>query len=719
MPIAVGLASRMRDCLRKVAFGALVGAMLLTSLLTTSAIAQGPGGEQQVMKLKSQFTPAKDGQPARLFVTAIIADHWHIYSITQPSGGPIRTKIEIKSPKENSPVKLLDDFRAYPEPKKGKQPEAFGNIVIETHADRVTWFAPIEIAKDVDVQNLKIEGTLFFQACKEDSCLPPRTVSFIAKVGDGVKIPPKFLEAPKQTEKPKATESEKPNAQPAAEKKTSSEGTAAPAAAPIVAKAPADEGSAEWRPFSKAFFLQCVGDRFDPVAIHQYVISQDQSATLGSMLCLGFLGGIILNIMPCVLPVIGLKVLSFVEQAGKSRSHAFLLNVWYSVGLISVFMILAALAAFAQLGWGGLFQYAAFNVVMAAVVFMMGLSFLGVWEIPIPGFVSGGKGAELATKEGFSGAFLKGVITTLLATPCTGPMMASALAWAVRQPPQNTFLVFFSIGLGMASPYLLIGAFPGLVKFLPKPGAWMETFKQIMGFVLMATVVYIFTFLDLAYVVPSFALLMVIWAACWRINRVPIYEEWGKQAVAWLQSTAVTVIAVFLLFVGINNGGEGFSMGSLKDYMAERLENRVQTGIAKTLQERRAQGFDFVAVASTGETKKAEGKAPASVGGKTVIVDFTADWCATCKTLENTVLKSEAFLKAVRDNRIVLMKADWTVPEPDIDAMLKMLGANQVPVLAIFPADAANRPIVKLGGYLVQDLLDDIEKAGPSKPAGS
>ena len=194
---------------------------------------------------------------------------------------------------------------------------------------------------------------------------------------------------------------------------------------------------------------------------------------------MGLLGGLILNIMPCVLPVIGLKVLSFLEQSGHNRRHALVLNIWYSLGMISVFFVLATLAVTLGFGWGQLFSYNGFNITLTAVVFVMGLSFLGVWEVPIPGFVGRGKTLELAEKEGFAGAFSKGIITTILATPCSAPLLASALTWAVNQSPSKTYAVFAAAGFGMASPYLLIGAFPGLLAFLPKPGlGWIPSNKS-------------------------------------------------------------------------------------------------------------------------------------------------------------------------------------------------------------------------------------------------
>ena len=416
--------------------------------------------------------------------------------------------------------------------------------------------------------------------------------------------------------------------------------------------------------------------------------------------------------MPCVLPVIGLKILSFIEQSGQNRWNTFSLNLWYSAGLISVFLLLASLAAFANLGWGQLFQYSAFNVALAVIVFAMGLSFLGVWEIPIPGFVGSGKSAELSAREGASGAFAKGVITTILATPCTGPFMATAVAWAVAQPPLNTYLVFFSVGLGMASPYLLIGAFPALIRFLPKPGAWMDTFKQIMGFVLMGTVVYIFTFLDWSYVVPALGLLIACWAGCWWIGRTPLYANFGAKARTWLEAAAFVGAAWILLFPGLKGITAGkLDWGSLHDVMSSRLEEKIDWQIATYLDRQQTEGNELV---HTGRTVPPVDPA---AGPYTILIDFTADWCATCKFLEATVLHSEPVREKLERNGVVLMKGDCTNYKEvnDANIMLKELGAGGVPTIAIFPAKNPNAVILFRGAYTQEAILKALDAAGPSK----
>ena len=264
-----------------------------------------------------------------------------------------------------------------------------------------------------------------------------------------------------------------------------------------------------------------VGPLFDLEQIRENVRKEAIDLGIMGAIFAGFLGGLIFNIMPCVLPVIGLKILSFVQQSGHNRRKAFMLNVWYSLGLLAVFFVLASLAVGPQhLGWGELFGKAWFTITLTAVVFVMALSFMGVWEVPLPTFLGSGKAGELAAQEGAVGAFFKGVLTTFLATPCGAPIFAPVLVWAAAQPPWLTYAVFLSAGLGMASPYLLVGAFPELLRFLPKPGAWMETFKTFMGFVLMGTVVYLLYVLKAEHVVPTVGLLFGLSFLCWWIGRI-------------------------------------------------------------------------------------------------------------------------------------------------------------------------------------------------------
>jgi thiol:disulfide interchange protein DsbD len=647
----------------------------------------GGEGVEGIVKVSAQFTAPEANKPARLFVTANVKSGWHIYSITQPPGGPIATKIKLKT----SDAYQVGEFRPAPPPDKKPEP-AFDNLVVESHHGVVAWYAPLTLAPGVDPAKLEITGDLRVQPCDASTCLPPTELPFKAVLGSGVDLPEAGAEPPG------VASTGTPPAEPSAD--TAAHGP--PGAAH-------GKDGMTWTPFSMAAFTHAVGPGFDPEKTNRYLQGQHEKTSFWSAILLAFVGGVILNLMPCVLPVIGLKILSFVEQSGHNRWQALTLNVWYSLGLIAVFMVLALLAVSLNLGWGHLFKYAGFNIVMTVIVFAMALSFLGVWEIPIPGFIYSGKTAELGEREGFGGAFAKGVITTILATPCTGPFMGSALAWAVHQPPVKTFAVFFSVGLGMASPYLLIGMFPRLIRFLPKPGAWMETFKHLMGFVLLATVVYIFTFLPWPHVVPTIGMLFAAWAACWWVNRTPVTADGTATARAWLEAGIFLGIVAILLFPGVRRIVPEGTPGGLYDIMNGRFESALDRGFDERLLELNKEGYELV---QTGRTAPAM-SGPA--GGRTVLVDFTADWCATCKVLEAANLHSAAVRDRIAQNGVVTMKADCTHEEPDVTAMLNVLGVQGVPTIAIFSADDPNKPIVFRGAYSRQDILDALDSAGPSR----
>jgi suppressor for copper-sensitivity B len=602
-------------------------------------------GAATAVTATGQFTTGQVGKPARLFITAKVRPGWHIYSTTQKPGGPLRTKIRLK---DSSDFRVLGDFHASPPPERKTQPEAFKDLIVETHEGTVTWHAPIEMAPGVDPARVKIEGTVLAQPCDANSCFPPESYAFTAMAGPEPALAETGLApgpGPSQTEE--------------------------------------------------------VSTAFNPEELKKNIQQQGDEQSVAVILLAGFLGGLILNLMPCVLPVIGLKVLSFVEQSGHDRKTALMLNIWYSAGLLAVFWVLAILAVTAKLGWGQLFQYPAFNVVMVSLVFTMALGFLGVWEFPIPGFVGRGTAMELAEQEGFVGAFSKGIVTTLLATPCTGPFLGTALTLLLRQSPAVVFAAFTSMGLGMATPYLVIGTFPEIVRFLPKPGAWMDTFKQVMGFVLLATVVYLFTFLETSYLVPTVGLIFGLWFACWWVARTPGTAEAAARGRAWLQAAAFVGVAWVLMFPGIGNllpqryRDTWWAFSGLHDIMIARLDQ--------------GQKSDWQPFTSRVEFERLV------ASGRTVLVDFTADWCATCKTLEALYLNDAEVRETARRNGVVKLKADWTHGDPEVTAMLELLGAKQVPVIAIFPAGDPNHPIRFLDGYTKASILEALKKAGPSR----
>ena len=372
------------------------------------------------------------------------------------------------------------------------------------------------------------------------------------------------------------------------------------------------------------------------------------------------LGGLILNFMPCVLPVIGLKVLGFVSEAGGDRSKSSFLTLTYAAGIISLILGLGLLSVLVRAytgnayGWGQQFSSMEFRVLITAFMFSLALSFLGVWEIPIPGFAMSKTSTELSNREGYLGAFFKGLITTILATPCSAPFLGGVFVVALSQPAWVVLLIFFGVGLGMSMPYLAVAVQPSLLSFLPKPGAWMETFKEFLAFPMLLSVVFLVSgFLDKDRM-SMLSALMFVWFACWMIGRVPAWAEGRTKMKAWLISTAVAVAGTY---------------GSFYVLQPSRYELAWQ--------------------------EYEESKLDALVAeGKTVMIDFTANWCQNCKLNLRVALETKQVKELLESKGIVPMVADLTNHSPKVLAKLRELNSLSIPVLAIYSGENPNDPVV-------------------------
>jgi thiol:disulfide interchange protein len=421
------------------------------------------------------------------------------------------------------------------------------------------------------------------------------------------------------------------------------------------------------------------------------VPSARQSAlTLPLALLMGLAGGLILNLMPCVLPVLGLKLMSFAQQSGRARREVFEMNLWYCAGLFAVFFVLATASVAANiglagtnLGWGQQFQFVSFRIAMLGIVFAFALSFLGVWEIPIPGFI-GEQAGHVQSREGPAGSFLKGVLGTVLATPCSGPFLGPVLGFTLTQSTAVTYAVFAAIATGMALPYILVGLVPGLVRFLPRPGPWMATFKELLGFVMLGTVAYLFFMLrqQPVWFVPTFVMLIGIWMGCWWVGR--LQEKQGVVGFGrWVQAAAIATAigAAGFFWLGPHVGPGGPLIDWEQPFSARQL-------------------------------------AAHRSNGSTVLVDFTADWCPTCKTNLATAIETGRVAAAIRRNRVVPILADFTDRSPEIDRFLTGMGSRSIPFLVIFPGtkpgETPREPIVLRDAITESQLLAALDEAGPS-----
>lgn len=379
-----------------------------------------------------------------------------------------------------------------------------------------------------------------------------------------------------------------------------------------------------------------------------------------SLLLLAFLGGLILNLMPCVFPVLGIKIMGFVGQAGSSRAKIVSHGLVFTAGVIISFWILAAAllifrASGNQLGWGFQLQSPGFVFSLTIILFIFGLNLSGLFEV---GQSVMGVGSNLAAKSGFGGSFFSGVLATVVATPCAAPFLAPALGAALALPALSSFVTFTVIGLGLSTPYLLLSGFPGLVNKLPRPGPWMETFKQFMAFLLYATVAYLLWVLagqlteSAGY--PAFSFLKILLSLVLVALATWIYGKWAsynrrKQARFLGTMAALGALAGALL--------TGFS-GTRSDLVDGRQIHWLEW-----------------------EPGKAESLA---AEGRIVYVDFTARWCVTCQTNKATVFSSSRVLEQFDQMEVVSLKADWTHQDPRISKALEAYGRSAVPFNLVY-----------------------------------
>lgn len=387
-----------------------------------------------------------------------------------------------------------------------------------------------------------------------------------------------------------------------------------------------------------------------PVTDTNTVSAPPTDITLPLALLLAFLGGLVLNLMPCVLPVLSLKVLGLVKKAGISRSAAAMQGLAYTAGILVSFLAVAgALIALQHggtaLGWGYQLQSPVFVLGLAAVMFGVGLNLSGVFTVP---GVLGNLGQKTAAQETPLGSFLTGVLATLVATPCTAPFMASAIGFALTLPPVAALAVFAALGLGLALPYLLVSLFPALRTWLPKPGAWMETFKQFLAFPMYATAAWLLWVLSTQSgpdaLAIGFALLLLIGLLAW----------WSQHAITQTRKLA-------LLFTLSLLGGAMLAQVQEMDAAPLAAIQEVHEPFSESrLQELRA-------------------------AGKPVFVNATANWCITCKVNERLALSRESVQAHFRNAGITVLIADWTNRDAAIGEYLASFGRSGVPTYVYYP----------------------------------
>ena len=406
-------------------------------------------------------------------------------------------------------------------------------------------------------------------------------------------------------------------------------------------------------------------------------------------LAFAFLGGLILNLMPCVFPVLSLKALSLAKDAGNGETRR-LKGMLYLAGVLASFALIGAVlvalqAGGAGIGWGMQFQSPVFVMAMMALFLGLGLNLSGVFTI---GSSVTGLGDSLTQRPGVTGYFFTGVLATVVATPCTAPFMGAAMGYAFSQPAPIVFAVLLVLGFGFALPIVLLSFSPALGRWLPKPGAWMETFKQVMAFPLYATAGWLLWVLSVQQgsdgVLAGVIALVGVGFAAWLSGRTPFASTW--------QNGAIAVIAVAAIGVG------SWSLPSNVDGQPARATvNAQEAGGPKSDRFTRARLDELL-----GQKKP-------------VFVNLTAAWCITCKVNERVALRSDTIADAFNERGIAYLIGDWTNGDPEITALLKAHGRVGVPLYLLYSGAPGSKPEI-LPQLLTESIVLDRVAALPSPP---
>ena len=597
--------------------------LLISSALGLERHGDYPMSTQWEVYGLGQEARAQSGQSStRLAVLFITPDAgWYTYA---PSPGELAKPTRLSATLGDARTPLTTH---YP-PGTPKKDSFDPSLTVNAYLGRTPIFLPLP---DGAALPQVISASLDMLLCTQDKCLPTK-IDLRFEVADKGVLP----EADKQPWWPRFLASVAPRATAAAQGVEPSPTVGVP-------------GAAQWQALRP-----------------RYLSPGLEVGGLAKAILLGMVAGFILNFMPCALPVISIKLSSLLaggcpgseaERRSKIRQHFLFL----ALGALLYFLFLGMLFGLTDLAWGQLFQKPEVVLGLAVVVFALGLSLLGVFSLPVIDL----KFDQMTTHPRLQSLFT-GMLTTLLATPCSGPFLGGVLGWALLQPPHVVTTVLLSIGLGMASPYLLLCVFPSLVRFTPKPGPWTGHVERLVALFLMGTCIYLLNILPESMLVSALILLLVTAVSSF---------IWGQSGPGFdtRRAWALKLLAVLLV------AGCAFW---------------VSQPSPKTQWER------FTTQGLT-----------AQLGRELVLVDFTADWCPTCKVLEQTVLTPRRMAELQARFGVRLMKADLTQRNPEAEALLQALGSKSIPLLAIFPKSLPNSPLVLRDLFTPPQLEEAVAQA--------
>jgi thiol:disulfide interchange protein len=406
------------------------------------------------------------------------------------------------------------------------------------------------------------------------------------------------------------------------------------------------------------------------------------NVTLWEALFGAFVGGMILNLMPCVLPVIAIKILGFLKQSNENPKQVRRLGLLFSLGVMVSLWVLAIVvisfqAAGESVGWGFQFHDVRFILAMALVVVVVAMNFFGVFEFELDTRALNQAG-QLASKQGNAGAFLNGVLATALATPCTAPFLAPALGFAFSQPAGIILLIFTLMGAGLCFPYIILAWQPALLKWLPKPGAWMVRFKQAMGFPMLATAFWLIWLIGSGYGNQALAYtlgwLLLSAFLLWLVSVISGRMIGILIALAVMSVIGFWKVAPIVSESEVQANSSDHSMVQWKSFSKKTLEESLKTD-------------------------------------QMIFIDFTAKWCLTCQVNKKSSIEIPSVSDRFRELKVIPLLADWTRNDPEITEMLKSFGRSGVPLYVIYPLDRNRSPIVLSEILTPQMVLSALEEA--------
>jgi len=600
------------------------------------------------------------GQEVWLAVAITLDDGWHIYGNPKGPGPGLPTMLEVRS----LPEGFQADAARFLPAEKLVEPDLGPDEWVWIYREKTTIYVRLSTPAKLAVANYQVQLHLQLALCREGVCMPYKTdltapLNVVGSLSAETSIP-QWVSRDIQLSHVGET---KPKSQTASVETTLSE--------------------------SSEKEISQLGEI--PALKPRPIMPGLEVGGLVKAALFALLAGFILNFMPCVLPVVSLKVLGFVQQAQESGRRVALLGLSFAAGIFAVFLVLAALASFAGYGWGELFQKQGFLIVMIALIFTMALCLFGLFQLPIPHFASSGESVSMQ-RQGYFESFYKGTLATFLATPCSGPLLGGAMAWTLRQPPVQIFVVFSCLGVGMAFPYVVMSIYPAALRWLPRPGNWLIHFERFMGFALLATVVYLLTIV---------AENMRVWIVLFCLFLAIGFYVWGQMTS--LSDSSRRRIAVRLLAVAIMVVGGWLSLKTFPSM------SWTEEPLSKTDESEKWQTYSDIKLLE------------ASRQSRWVVVDFTADWCPNCILVERTALRNQHVVETFRKHNVLLLKADLTRENPPAKRLLENLGSRSIPFLALFPpGEQFWQPFFLRDIYRARDVLRVFEIAAekPDRSSG-